>query len=362
MAEGTRTVETPADKRVDSRPEYANGGGEKTALERYRERWPWLDHLVRAGMRYTENHGDHYAAAITYFSVLALVPLLMVAFAVAGFVLRGNPEILQTLRQGIATSVPGGIGDLLGQVVDTAINRAGAIGLIGLVGALYSGIGWMGNLREALSEQWGQRDEAPPMIKRLGYDLFALVGLGLALVASFAISAIGGSLGETLLRLVGLGEVGWARFLLFVATIVIGLAANWLVFLWVIARLPREPVSLRSAMKAAIFGAVGFKILQVVMVFYLGSVTSSPAGAAFGGILGLLVFIFFTSRFLLFVTAWAASAEEEDYDPTEVPAPAVIRPQMVVREGPGVLAAAGLITAGAVGGLLGIRAFGRRRR
>nr|WP_243653947.1 inner membrane protein YhjD [Pseudonocardia endophytica] len=329
-------------------------------MERYRERWPWLDHLVRAGMRYTENHGDHYAAAITYFSVLALVPLLMVAFAVAGFVLRGNPELLQALRDGIKTSAPGGVGDLLGSVVDTATTSAGAIGVIGLVGALYSGIGWMGNLREALSEQWGQREDAPPVLKRLGSDLIALVGLGLALVASFAISAVGGSLGRTLLNLVGLGDVGWAQFLLVLATIVIGLAANWLVFLWVIARLPREPVSLRSAMKAAVFGAVGFKILQVVMVYYLGSVTSSPAGAAFGGILGLLVFIFFTSRFLLFVTAWAASAEEEDYDPTEVPSAAVIRPQMVVREGPGALATAGLLTVGAIGGLIGVRAFRRR--
>ena len=50
-------------------------------LTRLRSRHAWLDHLVRAGERYTEMHGHHYAAAITYFSVLALVPLLMVAFA-----------------------------------------------------------------------------------------------------------------------------------------------------------------------------------------------------------------------------------------------------------------------------------------
>ncbi|MBW0103386.1 YihY/virulence factor BrkB family protein [Pseudonocardia sp. KRD-291] len=318
--------------------------------------------MVRAGARYTENHGDHYAAAITYFSILALVPLLMVAFAVAGFVLRGSPDLLQRLQAGITESAPGGIGELLGSVVTTATTQAGAIGAIGLLGALYSGIGWMSNLREALSEQWGQRDDAPPMLKRLGFDLLALIGLGLALVASFAISAVGGSLGEFLLGLVGLGDVGWARFLLFVGTLVLGLAANWLVFLWVIARLPREPVTLRSAMKAAVFGAIGFKLLQVVMVFYLGSVTSSPAGAAFGGILGLLVFIFFTSRFLLFVTAWAASADEDDYDPREIPSPAVIRPQYVVREGPGALATAGLVGAGVVTGLLGLRAFGARRR
>ncbi|MDN5916402.1 MAG: inner membrane protein YhjD [Pseudonocardia sp.] len=321
-----------------------------------------MDHMVRAGARYTDNHGDHYAAAITYFSILALVPLLMVAFAAAGFVLRGSPELLQELRDGITASAPGGIGDLLGGIVDTAINRAGAIGVIGLLGALYSGIGWMSNLREALSEQWGQRDEAPPMLKRIGFDLIALVGLGLALVASLAISAVGGSLGKYLLGLVGLGDVGWARFLLSLATIVLGIAANWLVFLWVIARLPREPVTPRSAMKAALFGAIGFEVLKQVMVYYLDAVTSSPAGAAFGGILGLLVFIFFTSRFLLFVTAWAASADEDDYDPREVPSPAVIRPQYVVHEGPGALATAGLVGAGVITGLLGLRAFGARHR
>lgn len=352
-----------ADARTGTKPEPdSDDGAAPTALERARERWPWLDHLVRAGTRYTENHGDHYAAAITYFSILALVPLLMVAFAAAGFVLRGQPELLQSLRDGIKSSAPGGIGDLLGGIVDTAITSAGAIGLVGLIGALYSGIGWMSNLREALSEQWGQRDEAPPMLKRLGFDLLALVGLGLALVASFAISAVGGSLGKFLLDLVGLGDVGWARFLLSVATIVVGLAANWLVFLWVIARLPREPVTVRSAMKAALFGAIGFAVLQQVMVYYLGSVTSSPAGAAFGGILGLLVFIFFTSRFLLFVTAWAASADEDDYDPRELPAPAVIRPQMAVHEGPGPLAAVGLVGAGMLTGALGLRALSSRRR
>ena len=333
-----------------------------TFLERQREKHPWLDHLVRAGERYTENHGDHYAAAITYFSILALVPLLMVAFAVAGFVLRGNPDLVEQLREGITSAVPGDLGQTLDGVVDTAINRAGAIGLIGLVGALYSGIGWMSNLREALTEQWGQRDEAPPMIKRLAFDLLALVGLGLALVLSFAIASVTGALGSYLLGLVGLGGASWAIVLLNVVGFLVGLLGNWLVFLWVIARLPREPVTFRSAAKAALIGAIGFAVLQRVMVVYLGTIGQTPAGAAFGSILGLLIFIFFTSRFLLFVTAWAASAEENDQGPRDIPGPAVIRPQYVVREGPGALASAGLVTAGLIGGALGLRALGRRRR
>jgi membrane protein len=63
-------------------------------LTRFRSRHAWLDHLVRAGERYTETLGNHYAAAITYFSVLALVPLLMVAFASVALVLQSNPDLL----------------------------------------------------------------------------------------------------------------------------------------------------------------------------------------------------------------------------------------------------------------------------
>ena len=52
----------------------------------------------------------------------------------------------------------------------------------GLLAALYSGIGWMTNLREALSEQWAQAPEPPALPKRLLFDLTALLGLGIALV------------------------------------------------------------------------------------------------------------------------------------------------------------------------------------
>ncbi|MFP5019909.1 inner membrane protein YhjD [Pseudonocardia phyllosphaerae] len=332
-------------------------------FERLREKHPWLDHLVRAGVGYTENHGDHYAAAITYFSLLAVVPLLMVGFATAGFVLRGNPELVMQLKDQITGAVPPEFAGKLGGIVDTAVTRAGAIGIVGLLGALYSGIGWMSNLREALSEQWGQREEAPPFLKRMGGDLLALVGLGIALVLSFAISSVGGSLGGYLLGLVGLGEAGWAKFLLGVGVFVLTLIGNWLVFLWMISRLPREPVSTKSAMKAAIFGAVGFAVLQYVMVnYYMPSVSASPVGAAFGPILGVLVFIFFSARFLLFVTAWAATADGNDVNTGAVPAPAIIRPQYVVREGRGAVGSAGLLVAGLLGGALGTRAFGRKKR
>lgn len=344
----------------DKQPE---SDAKPSRFQQLRDDYAWLDHVVRAGARYTERHGDHYAAAITYFSVLSLVPLMMIAFGAAGLVLASRPDLLHELQTQVTTAVPGGLGKTLNGVIEQAIESAGTVGVIGLLGALYSGIGWMSNLREALSEQWAQAPAKPSMVKRLVVDLLTLLGLGLALVASFAITGIASGFASLVLSLLGLSDQSWAQALLGVLGLVLGIVANWLIFLWVIARLPRQHVSLHSAMKAALLGAVGFEVLKQVMTFYLGSITQSPSGAIFGSFLGLLVFVFFASRFVLFVTAWAATARENEREAlAAVPGPAVIRSDVVVHRGPSGGAAAGLLGAGALTGLLGgLLVLSRRR-
>lgn len=324
-----------------------------------RERYPWLDRLLRAAEGYQKRYGDYYAAAITYFSVLALVPLLMIAFAAAGIVLQGNPELLQSLRTSITDSVPNpGLQEMLNGVVDQAISRAGAVGIIGLLAALYSGLGWMTNLREALTAQWTQAPSKPPLVKRLAGDLFSLAGLGVALVLSFAISGFGYLGGQWLFELAGFESTMLAAIVLRVLAILLSLAANWLVFLWILARLPRKPITLRSAVWGAVFGAIGFEVLKQIGVFYLNSVTGSPAGAAFGPVLGLLVFANLMSRFVLFTTAWTAAARDnQESVPPPPPGPVTIRPAVRVRRGPGAGVAAGSLGVGAALGWL----LGRRR-
>lgn len=322
-------------------------------LTRQRRQRPWLDHLVRAGESYSERYGNHYAAAITYFSVLSLIPLLMIAFAIGGFVLAGNDELLREMKNGITDAVPSGLGETINKVVDQAIESRGTVGVVGLLGALYSGLGWMSNLRDALTAQWGQEYKQRPFLSTMVKDLLALLGLGLALAVSFGLSAAGSGLGSWLLGLVGLDDDAWALFLLRVATIVLALAANWVVFLWVLSRLPRERVSARSAVKGAIAAAVGFEVLKQVFTIYLESVSTSPSGQIFGSTLGLLLFANFVSRFLLFITAWTATARENVVrEPPPPPPPAVISPRLIVQKGPNARSAVGLVGAGAVLGLL----------
>ncbi|WP_020668255.1 inner membrane protein YhjD [Amycolatopsis nigrescens] len=337
--------------------EQPEGEKKEGLLPRLRRKYPWIDHVVRANDAFTERYGNHYAAAITYFSVLSLFPLLMVGFSVAGLILAGDQAALNKLKDGITSSAPEGLGEFLSTIVNTALTAGAGTGIVGLVLALYSGIGWMTNLRDALTAQWGQEKKQLPLVSTTLKDLVSLVGLGLALAVSFGLSAAGSGLGKVLLQLVGLDDQGWAVALLRLVTVLLSLGANVLVFLWVIARLPRERVTARSAVKGAVIAAIGFEVLKQLTTVYLGFVSTSPSTVLFGPILGLLFFANLVSRFLLFVTAWTATAQENQLSTVAPPPPAVIRPRVSVQRGPGIGVAAGAFSAGAVLGWLG-----RRRR
>src|SRR5215471_7170619 len=96
-------------------------------------RFPWLAHVVRAWERYTENNGNQYAGAITFFSFLALFPLILLGVAIVGYVLNANPELQQQLLDKIGENVPGSLGETLQSAVDSAIANRTAVGVVALV-------------------------------------------------------------------------------------------------------------------------------------------------------------------------------------------------------------------------------------
>ena len=333
--------------------------GEKGFLERQREQRPWLDHLVRAGGRYTAQKGDYFAAGITYYTVLALVPIVMIAFAALGFVLAGNQGLLEEVQQRVATSVPGNLQDTVSELVQTAVDRRGEVGVIGLVLALYSGLGWMSNIREALTAQWEQRGTDQGFLVKKGVDLLALLGLFLALVVSVALSTVGGAGTAFVLDLLGLDTVPGAFLVTRVLAVVLSIGVSWVLFTWVIAKLPREPVPTRSAVKAALLAAVVFEVFKQVGGFYFSSLSSNPAFAVFGPVIGILVLVFFFSRVLIFATAYAATTDEAlAVAPVPVPGPAVVTTRVQAGGDGAGRAAAALLGAGVVAAL----GLGRRRR
>ena len=321
---------------------------------RARARYRWLDHIARATNRYIECGGYHYVASITYFSLLSLVPLLMVASSVAGFVLASQPHLLDTMVRAIVSTLPGGLGNKATELLTGFVEQRTSVGVFGLAIGLYSGWNWMNALRDSLTALWGQNRSDQSLPRLIAVDLLALLGLTAALLVSFTITISGTALGSYLLRLAGLDDTSWGHQLVSASSVPLALAADWLVFLWVLTRLPRQPVGVRSAMRGAIALALGFELLKQAGGIYLRLIGDSPTGIAFGSIIGLIFFISLVARMLVYVTAWTATGSDAPPKPVEPPAPVVLKPVIVVDPPVAVPATVGVVT-GVVGTLLALR-------
>jgi len=291
-----------------------------------------------------------------------LFPLLMMGFSIGGFVLANQPDLMAEVEERIRSAVSGDLGSQLVELMDSAIDSRGTVGVIGLATAAWAGLGWMANLREALSQMWEQRHEPAGFVATKVSDLIALISAFVALTLTIGLTALSKESPMTaLLTWLGLQDVPGLSVGLQVASWVFSLAISWLLFTWIIARLPRESVSFRSSLRAGLIAAVAFEVFKQVASIYLRSVVTGPAGATFGPVLGLMVFAYITARLILFATAWAATAPENlEAVPIEPPGPVRISPRIEVREGVGMPGAAASFAAGAIGAL-GLSRLLRRR-
>ncbi|MDT5249939.1 MAG: rane protein, partial [Mycobacterium sp.] len=199
-------------------------------MDRLRARFTWFDRVMRAQERYNDTDGNFYAAGITYFTIFALFPLLMVGFAVGGFVLASRPELLESVEQSIKSSVSGDLGKQLIGLMDSAIASRTSVGIIGLATAAWAGLGWMANLREALSQMWGlQRGERPDFVKAKLSDLLALVSAFAAIVITIALTALGnGTVMRNVLDWMGIPDFPTLGAILRIASLLIALFVSWL--------------------------------------------------------------------------------------------------------------------------------------
>jgi membrane protein len=332
-------------------------------LDRLRGRYEWFDHLMRADERFNDRKGSFYAAGLTYYTIFALFPLAMVGFAVAGFLLSRRPDLLAGIENRVKSSVSGHFGQQVLDLMNSAIESRGSVGVIGLALAAWAGLAWMANLREALSQMWCQRREPAGFVRTKVSDLLAMGSAFIAIAATVALTAVGdASVMAKVLGWLGIHHLPLLDALLRAVSVLMSLLVSWLLFTWMIARLPRESISFVSALRAGLIAAVAFEAFKQIASIYLRSVIKSPAAATFGPVLGLMVFAYVTARLVLFATAWAATSRDNvQSTPVEPPGPAVITTRVQAAEG---LSAGQALTAAAVGalGALGLSRLARRHR
>ncbi|TCJ32771.1 YihY/virulence factor BrkB family protein [Parafrankia sp. BMG5.11] len=297
-----------------------------------RRRRPFIDHTVRAYGRYTSDGGDRLAASTTYFAFLSFFPIVALVFSIAGFVVDAYPDAQAKLTEQINDYLPG-LADRLD--VSTIGHAKVGAGLIGLAGLLLAGLAWVSALRDSIRLVWHQSLETGNFIVQRLRDIAILTGLGLTLLASLVVTSLATSATGVFLRWVGLEgstAAAWATGLL---ALVVALAIDAAVFVYIFWRLP-ERTNRQRVLRAAALGAVGIELLKLLGTWLVGQTTSNPVYGIFAVMVGLLIWINIVMRWMLFVAAWAVTAPyASDVHPSGTAPADPAGPDLAGADGPG---------------------------
>jgi len=305
-----------------------------TWVERLKQ-WPWLAHLLASFEHYDLRLGSQLSAAVTYFSVLAVVPVFMLAFSVAGFILTiVRPDLLQPLASAIAEilgSADPATEDKIQALIERALSSYTAIGIVGLVTALYSGAGWIGTLKDAIRAQWRHDFDLLFMhrniVVKTAINIATLLGLILAVALTFGLASLSTALADTVIGWLGLDHVGWLEPVLRILPVAVSIGAGWLAFVYLYTVLPETRAPWKIVRRGALLGAIGLAILQYLASFLIVIFSRSPSALLFGPVIAIMIFFNLFARLILLVAAWIATGREQPVDSIEekgdggVPAP-----------------------------------------
>ena len=265
--------------------------------------------------RYGEANGDLLAAGVGYFAFFSIFPALALAFAIFGFVLQGEPDLVQTIAESLNSTLPG--------MVKTPSNPNGIIsvqapasltltitGIISFVTLLLAGLGWVGALRTGIRAVFGLEASTDNMVRTKARDLFVLVTLGLAIAVSAILTSTVGGLAERVAGWIGLAGNG---FLVGIAGLVVGVVFDTLILVVLLRMLSGAPLPMHNVRQGALLGAAILTLLKLFGGFLVSHASGNPVLGAVAVAVGLLFWLNLMAKVILLSAAWAANDVDLDH-------------------------------------------------
>jgi membrane protein len=331
----------------------------------------------RAWQRYGAVRGNVLAGGIAYFAFFSIFPALAIGFTLFALVL-GNQEDLQAqLVQYINSSLGSAvIGYHKGQglvSIEQLVNPGvlTTTGIVGVVILVFTGLGWVGALRDGIQAVFAARNDTNFVVVKL-FDVVLFLAAGLVVLTSVIVSiAVNVATGQVL-DMLGITQnavTAWSVNILGQLVLVV---LDTGIFTLLFHRLCGVDVPWADVATGAVVAAVGFTLLKFFASELLQSVSRNRFLASFGVIVGLLVWMNLVARLTLMAAAWSATVAQDrghlaTPDPLSltgvqpVPEPAEAAPDHSRRNGHGRLFLVAGFAAGALAGRLLDRMFRRGR-
>ncbi|MFJ9624394.1 YihY/virulence factor BrkB family protein [Streptomyces sp. NPDC101181] len=246
----------------------------------------WLTALRRTPVSLWNDDVSDWAAALTYYAILALLPALLVTVSVIGL---ANPDATQALITDITAFAPAESGEALRRPLEAATQERAAVWLLvatGSVSAVWSACSYLAVFRRAMHAMHGVQDTRPAL-RKAHIIVASAIGLLVLLMTSAFALVMTGPLARWLGRRVGLPHEGatlWA-------------ALKWPLLLCLVACLimvlfrtgPRPARGFRRGLPGGVLAAFLWLVASGGFALYATQIGSYSR--LYGSLAGLVVFL-----------------------------------------------------------------------
>lgn len=260
----------------------------------------WFELLREAAREWSADNCLRIGAALAFYTLLSLAPLLLVTIAIVALVLGDD-----FARSEVMARVEGVVGADTAATLRNMVERASqprsgllATG-IGLVMTFVGASGVFGQLQRALNDIWNVQRPPGRGVRGLVLDrvrAFSMILLiGLLLIASLGVGAALSALADQISRLFP-GGYGAAKLLDVLTSVAITAVLFGLIF----KVLPDLPIRWSDVAVGALVSALLFAVGRLGIAWYLGRASATSVYGAAGSLVALLLWIYYSSQLLFF--------------------------------------------------------------
>ena len=254
--------------------------------------------LVQTGSSWMEDRAPRLGAALAYYAIFSVAPLLVIAIAVAGLVFGHEAAQHQVVSQ-MGNLVGSEGAETLRTMIESASrSESGVLGtVLGVVMLLIGAIGLFAELQDAMNTIWGVQVKPGRGIGGFIRDRLLSFGMVLGLAFLLLVSLVLSAALTAILNYLGNRQGGVVGF---VINEVVSLVVFTLLFAMIFKFLPDAKIAWRDVWLGAAITALLFEVGKFLIGIYLGQAGIASAYGAAGSLAVLLVWLYYSAQIFLF--------------------------------------------------------------
>lgn len=264
-------------------------------------RWRRIFDLFKdTAMEWQKDKATRLAAALSYYTVFSLAPLVVIILAIIKLVLEGNAAetiFLEQIKGLVGSQGAEFFQQIINREDDTSSNLLAS--LIGVVTLLFGATGVFGQLKESLNTVWGVAPDPGRgivnFVKTRFLSFTMILGVGFLLLVSLLLSS-----GLTAVSNFAGGLLGDRALVAQIVTTLFSFGVITLLFAMIFKILPDAEIEYRDVWVGAAFTAFLFTIGKYLIGLYLGNAGVTSSYGAAGSLIVILLWVYYSAQILLF--------------------------------------------------------------